>query len=70
MKKDTSKTETHYSFTVKVNNELELIEIVQEENVIGRNAITVRFNRERWRTSQEIIELLQKIEIVIKENFT
>lgn len=67
--KDSLKTQTHYSITVKVNGEYESIEIVQEENVVGRNAIKVKVFEERWRTPQDYVELLKKTIIVIEKNF-
>ena len=67
--KEKLKTETHYSITVKVNGEYESIDIIQEENVKGRDAIKVKFFEERLRTPKDTIELLNKVIIVIRENF-
>ena len=67
--KEKLKTETHYSTTVRVNGEYENIDIVQEENTVDRNAIKVKFFEERWRTPKDTIELLEKVIIVVRENF-
>ena len=67
--KDKLKTETHYSITLKVGGEFEALGILQEENVKGRNAIQIDFYKERWRTPEDMIELLKKIIIVLEKDF-
>ena len=63
------KHQSSYSYTVKVNEEYESLDIVQEENVKGRNAIKVKFFEERWRTPEHTVELLKKIIIVLEKDF-
>ena len=67
--KEKLKTETHYSMTIRVSGEYEQIDIIQEENIVDRDAIKVKFFEERWRTPKDAIELLEKVIIVIRENF-
>ena len=70
--KDKLKTETHYSIPLEVRTvtgEFETLDIIQEENVKGRNAIQIDFYKERWRTPEDTIELLKKIIIVLEEEF-
>lgn len=69
MKKDKLKYQSSYSINVKVSGEYETIDIVQEENVLDRNAIKVSFFEERWRTPEDAIELLDKVKIVIQRYF-
>lgn len=66
MNKETSKTESHYYFQINSN---ESLSVIQEENVIDRDAIKIDFYKEMWRTPEEMAELLQKIVIVISKNF-
>lgn len=72
--KEKLKTETHYSINLKVKSEYETnnyetLNIIQEENVIGRNAIKIDLFQERWRTPEETIELLKKVIITLEQNF-
>ncbi len=69
MEKNKLKTQTHYGIVLKVKEEYENLEIIQEENIPDRNAIKVKFFEERWRTPKETIEFLKKIIIVIEKNF-
>jgi len=67
--KEKLKYQTSYATTAKVNGEYESIDIVQEENVEGRNAIKVKLFEERWRSPGDTVELLKKAIIVIEQNF-
>ena len=67
--KEDFKTETHYSININVQGELESLDIIQEENVVGRNAIKVSLYQDRWRTVDDTIELLKKTIIAIEKNF-
>lgn len=61
--------QSSYSINLKVNDEYENMDIVQEENVSRRNAIKVKFNDERWRSPEETVEMLKKMIIVVEEYF-
>ena len=67
--KDKIKYQSNYATNLKVGGEFESLDIIQEENVEGRNAIKVKFFEERWRTPEDTIELLEKVIIVIKRDF-
>ncbi len=70
MDKDKLKYQSNYSINLKVGGQFESLDIVQEENVEGRNAIKVKFFEERWRTPEEVVELLKKVIIVVEKNFS
>lgn len=69
MSKEKSKNKSTYSYTMKVNGKFESLDIEQEENVIDRNAILVKFYQERWRTKEEMVELLKKVIIILERDF-
>ena len=46
-----------------------MIDIIQEENVLDRNAIKISMFEERWRTPEEVIELLDKVKTVVQKYF-
>lgn len=66
---DKNKYQTSYSYNLKVNGDFETLDIVQEENVVDRNAIKVKVFEERWRTPEDTVELLKKIIIVLERDF-
>jgi hypothetical protein len=67
--KNKQKYETKYGYTIKVGEELESLDIIQEENIPNREAIKIKIFEERWRTPKELKELLQKVIIVIERDF-
>ena len=69
MEKEKQKVKTQYAYNFKVSGDYESFKIEQEENVLDRKAILVKFYQERWRTPEDYIELLKKVIIVIKRDF-
>ena len=67
--KEENKYQTSYSYTLKVDGEFESLDIVQEENIEDRNAIKIKVFEERWRTPENMIELLKKVIIVLEKDF-
>jgi len=67
--KEKHKNESHYVYNFKVAGDYETLDIVQEENIIDRNAIKVSFFEERWRTPEDTIELLKKIIAIVEKDF-
>jgi hypothetical protein len=68
-RKEKSKYQTNYAYTLKIKGQFESLDIVQEENVVDRDAIKLKIYEERWRTPEEAIEFLEKIIIIIKRDF-
>ncbi len=66
--KEKSKTQSHYTFNIMVGGHIDSIDIIQEENE-PRQAITVKFFQDRWRTPKDTVELLEKVIVIIKDNF-
>lgn len=69
MKKEKIKYESKYQININVNGESESLDITQEENIPDRNAIKIEFYKDRWRTPEEMVELLRKIIVVIENCF-
>lgn len=67
--KEKYKTKTHYAVNLKVG-EYDSVEIIQEENVKGRNAIQISFfPPERWRTPEDTVKMLKELSGLIETLF-
>ena len=70
MEKETMKVQTEYQTTIQLKNgDYETLDITQEENVVGRDAIKIKLFDERWRNPKDMIELLRRTIVVIEETF-
>lgn len=67
--KETYKTQSHYAVNLKTG-EYDSIQIIQEENIKGRNAIQIKFDvPERWRSPEETVAMLREVSALIEKMF-
>ena len=67
--KDKYKVHTKYVINLKVGD-YDSAEIIQEEDVKGRNAIQISFfPPERWRTPEATVQMLRELAGLIEKTF-